>query len=153
MTVSFSLFKLSIFSFTSQEIYKTTCCNQYICRLCILSYCQGKGDLPETLLSLPKKLPPIRCPYCVRNNVNFLAVSTSEKVKSYEDSPRIFQLRNGNMRSDSPLRIGDTFDRMKVCRLFANYHPNQILLGKDGSLTANQTSEQRSSYNRYQENT
>jgi hypothetical protein len=117
--------------------FKTTCCSQYICRSCILNYCQGKSGtfyclhslvtflgLPETLLSLPAKLPPhINCLYCMRPGVNFVAVNPNEKVKSYEDSPRIFQhqhkVATESKRSDSPLKVGDTFERMKVLKVLS----------------------------------
>ena len=100
--------------FYYDKILKTTCCSQYICRSCILSYCQGKGGLPDTLLQLPSKLPPINCLYCMRTGVGFTVVNISEKIKSYEDSPRVAEFKKAQkLQRELLSKTIDSMDKIK----------------------------------------
>jgi hypothetical protein len=72
----------------------------------------GKCSLGKSLTEIPSQLPNISCPYCTLSPVNFERVNQSEKLKSYDDSPRI--LAHLLKRTNTPLKIGDSFEAMKA---------------------------------------
>ena len=46
-------------------LFKTTCCEQYACTMCILEYLHSQ-DIPVVAseAALVEKLPSVKCPYC-----------------------------------------------------------------------------------------
>jgi len=79
------------------EVYKTHCCNNYVCQECSVMYISGKRKRAEQdmLAALSMDFDDrrplmasniVECPYCQKSGMMLMRVNPWEGVKTYEDS-------------------------------------------------------------------
>lgn len=94
------------------HIFETTCCHNYSCYTCALSYVNSKESTKSPTLLLDHS--SLNCPHCVSKGFSFEFVSERAHARQYSDSPttatRLKQ--QSQNRLHSPLRVGDNWETM-----------------------------------------
>lgn len=71
-----------------RDIYKSKCCNNYICNACSLSHYHARVTTAIKLVRTPTDRPMrIPCPNCNTENVTFTKVALNEVPRCYQESP------------------------------------------------------------------
>jgi hypothetical protein len=99
-----------------QDILETSCCGNYACLPCCMSYAQSKGidacDINE-MLARRSEMCSVACPLC--NTAGFcpeLVALDNKKIRDYSMAPPVGQ--NQSFASAySPVRIGESFEDLK----------------------------------------
>lgn len=124
-------------------VYETKCCGHTLCDECVLSFLEtsggqlktateGSGEEEEDRVPLTPNctsslMLPVSCPFCRHEDGLALKLITpgeaGEHLRSYEDSPLRLSRhgtpssalrRSGGLTGPSPLRVGDSFEKMKA---------------------------------------
>lgn len=85
-------------------ILVSSCCANYMCRLCI-------GDMAKKAKKDANFI--IRCPHCLENEFKLNDVKQEDKLKFYTDTPFKFSKTNRNDRTDDSIEKGQAKTQQK----------------------------------------
>ncbi|KAK3258889.1 hypothetical protein CYMTET_32084 [Cymbomonas tetramitiformis] len=102
------------------ELFRSRCCENYICDACACSYIKGKSSKVMNVYSQQPAPVDVDCPYCNRSNLKLTRVLPGEEAKCYEDSPSFdaWKGRSGSARHGplpSPLKVRCSFSPLNLC--------------------------------------
>ena len=112
-----------------EGIFKSKCCGNYTCLGCTVDYLGAKGLGAETaneILGKSDALKHIPCPHCFTSGFIPLIVNAEEEIRDYKGTATKSKLTIspgaatssggiafGDGRSQTPLKVGDTFEDLK----------------------------------------
>jgi hypothetical protein len=100
-----------------RDIFKSACCGNYTCVLCLTQYLGTKGisgPTPAVMLSVKNsaKLSRCPCPHCFTVGLAMELVLTHEDVRDYSRSKDVSDEKK-RLPAVSPVKIGDSFEELK----------------------------------------
>eukprot|EP01038_Epipyxis_sp_PR26KG_P008798 gene8798-11880_t len=95
-----------------KSIWKSNCCENYICSRCCKDYLSSKGILDFIERQDSELLERIPCPHCMTSGFQPKPVTFDEEIRDYDPCDYV-QNSIPYHGTFSPLRVGDSFEALK----------------------------------------
>jgi len=132
-----------------KDIYRSTCCRNYVCENCALEHISTKSKNDEEYYTVPlKRLDNIPCPSCGSDHVLFEKVTEQEIPRSYQESPHTKSLLMSAADHETDRSARKEKEKEGVSNLEVLEERDEANLGQSVDLDAMQTTQVKSEENK-----